>query len=99
MPSQTQRDILKTLAGLAGVAAVGPGITAAEEADDRYVLRVPEFTAEVRERLRDSGLDVIHELEHVGYVVVQGEKSAVEATGYEYIPDLKLDAGLDRTEP
>jgi len=58
--------------------------------DDRFILKIGDITEADRERIVSAGLEIIHDLEHVGYVVVTGEKSAVEATGYEYMSDLHL---------
>jgi subtilisin family serine protease len=84
MPSQTRRDVLKTLAGLASAAAAGPAITAAEEADNWYIIDVgDEVTMEDRLQVQDADVEVVHDLEHVGYLVVRGSESSVEGFDYE----------------
>jgi len=58
--------------------------------DDRYVLKIGDITNDDRERVTAAGLEIIHDLEHVGYLVVRGEQEAVEETGYEFITDFQI---------
>jgi hypothetical protein len=83
------------LAGLAGVAAAGPGITAAEEADDRYIIDVgDEVAMEDRVQMRATDAEIVHDLEYVGYFVVRGSESSVEGLDYQYTPDIRLEREL-----
>jgi len=67
-----------------------PDELSVEQADDRYILKLGEITDADRERIAGAGLEIVHALEHVGFVVVRGEESAVEETGYEYVADLEF---------
>jgi len=94
MSDKSRRSFLKGL-GLAGIMGISQTVTASR-ADGRYILDTGErVTATDRSRISGTDLDVVHDLEHVGFIVVEGEESAVADTGYEYRPDLELERTID----
>ena len=84
--TDTDHDLDLPIGGSGGF----PDELSVEPADDRYILKLGEVTDADRERIVGAGLEIIHALEHVGFVVVRGEESAVEETGYEYVADLEF---------
>jgi len=84
---------------LAGI-SLEPTITGAETAEDRYIVDVgDEVSATDSTAAAEAAFEVVHELEHVGYLVVQGSEDAVAEFGYEYGPDVFFEREYDIDVP
>ncbi len=84
-----RRGVLMSL-GAIGAVGVFPEVRA-DRARDRFIVDVGEEVSDTdRRRARESTLEVIHELDHLGYLVVEGDESTVETVGDTYRPDVEL---------
>lgn len=85
-----RRSVLKGL-GAVGVLGMMPQVTASP-AENRFIVDVGDgLSASDQRALGYFDLDLIHELEHVGYIIVEGTESDVETFGYDFTPDIKLE--------
>ncbi len=91
MADQNRRTFLKTTGAMLGGIAAGSTVTAAERTD-RFIVNTADSGSL-------SGLDVVHELDGVGYAVVSGSESDVKASSgvKSYAPDVEVQ--LDDPEP
>jgi len=74
METPTRRDVLKGVGAAAGSIALGPKLVSAEPASSRYIVDVGDRASTIdTDRVENAGLTVIHDLEEIGYLVVEGE--------------------------
>ena len=100
MPDQGRRDVLKTLAGLGAAATVGPQIALGDPAADRYIIDTGDgVSREDKIRANGTDLEIIHELEHVGYLVVRGAEEEAAEIGVDYSPDIELEREIGAEVP
>lgn len=87
----TDSDFQPPMGGVGGF----PDEFSISDDGDRYILKLGEITDSDRERIRNAGLEIVHDLEAIGFVIVRGDESVVEDTGYEYMTDFTLQADGD----
>lgn len=93
---RTRRAFMKTTGVVAGATLAGKGLAgnvSASESDDRFIADVGETVTEAdRDKVQekdDEDLEIIHELEHIGYLVLRGDESNVEDVAEDFAPDIK----------
>jgi subtilisin family serine protease len=97
MADKSRREVLKFSGAALGGIAVGSTVTVAERTD-RFIVETKGKTDAAD--LSKRGLDVVHDLSQLGFVVVEGaEKDAKRAKG-KYAPDMviSLDLPTDRVD-
>jgi len=103
MSGQDRRTFIKGVGVAAGALAgisLEPTITGAETADDRFIVDVgDEVSTATSAQAAEAEFEVVHELEHVGYLVVEGSEDAVAELGYEYGPDVFFEREYDIEVP
>ncbi len=90
MTGHTRRNFLKVSGALLGGIAVGSTVVAAESRD-RFIVEAKGNTKRAVER---SDLTIVHDLEQVGVVVVEGAESEVKDLKAKYAPDLEFELDL-----
>jgi len=90
MPERTRRDVLKGI-GIAGASLLTPTVVASES-EERFILDVGD-TVSLADQANINGtdLDIRHNQEEIGYLVVEGAESEVETLPYDYAPDMDLE--------
>lgn len=83
MPRQTRRTFLQTSGALLGGLALGTTVTSATSTE-RFIVESRNLSTS---DLDAAGLEVVHDLDAIGYVVVQGERSSVRSLGAKFAPD------------
>lgn len=92
-PNIGRRTALKGL-GAIGFAGAVPQVSA-EEADERFVVDTGSTVSSMDlQRLKDGGLEVVHDIKPVGLVIVRGDVSTLENLAYDFQPDIRVD--IDR---
>jgi len=102
MTRYSRRSVLRRIGAVSGITAglVSGSLTVAGEASDRFIVNVGDrISTEDRIRARQADLDVVHELDHVGALVVRGSESAVERISGDYHPDIRLERRYDAHVP
>jgi len=90
MTERTRRDVLKGI-GVAGASLLTPTVVASES-EERFILDVGDTVSFAdRTRLNGTDLDIRHDQEAIGYLVVEGTESEVEDLPYDYAPDMDLE--------
>lgn len=83
MSRQTRRTFLKTTGALLGAVGAGATVTAATSTE-RFIVDAKGITGS---GIEDAGLSVVHDLEPVDLVVVQGSRPDVRSLGADFAPD------------
>lgn len=83
MSQQTRRTFLKTSGALLGAMAAGTTVTAATSTN-RFIVEAKKLS---KSDLSGTDLTVVHDLEQIGYVVVQGNRPDVRSLGVDFVPD------------
>lgn len=92
MANISRRDALKAIAGAGGL-MLAPTVSASE-ASNRFIVDVGEVVDSTDlDRLRSAGLEIVHDIKPIGYVVVRGTPGSFKGLEYEFVPD--QDLGID----
>jgi len=84
-----RRSFIKLSGAVLGGVATGTTVTAAASTD-RFILDVGTSVSDDDvSTIRAAGLSVVHRLDPIGVVVVQGTESTVEGLGYQYGADTR----------
>lgn len=86
----SRRTILKGAAAI-GAVGIAPQVSASV-ASERFVIDTGNRVSDIdRMRIRHAGLEIVHDIIPVGYVVVRGDQSAVDSLRYDAAPDIRLE--------
>ncbi|WP_435359414.1 S8 family peptidase [Haloarchaeobius sp. DFWS5] len=88
MVRHSRRDVLKLSGGLLGGIAVGATVTVAASTE-RFIVSEKKL-----KRGDLDGLSIVHEMDPVDFVVVEGTESAVQDLGVDYAPDMSMQLEL-----
>jgi subtilisin family serine protease len=87
----TRRRVLKSAAAGVGLSAFGGTVAGTTTMDDRFILMTGKQVKDGDVRtIENAGLEVVHRMDEVGLVVVNGASTDVKKTDYDYAPDYEL---------
>lgn len=90
MSDKSRRTFLKVSGSVLGGIALGSTVTAAT-ATDRFIVDSEKLS---QSAVSDADLTVVHDLEPVDLLVVEGDESAVSSLTNKYAPDTTYSLGL-----